>query len=185
MSRTPHPLRLVRAVPAPVRWLAPPALLGTGLLLTTVLAGPWEPPLTAPHPDAKTAGYCRALARVLPRDLQGHPRAATSPSPYVVAWASSPRTVLRCGVPRPKSLAVVANRESVGPNVDGVQWYVESDGHGGSRLTTTELSMYVELSVPLGSSSQYPLPAVSEAVRSTVPDLSGRIATSPDTEPDG
>ena len=180
MSRTPRQIRLLQAVPGPVRLLAAPVVLLVGIVLLVTTAGPWEPPLTAPQPDGRTAGYCRALVGALPDTLQGHPRRTPSPSPYVVVWDSSPRTVLRCGVRRPASLAKLENRLSEGPNVDDIQWYLEQDGHGGARLTTTELAVYVELSVPAGPYAEYPLTAVSQAVRATVPDYNGKPVAASD-----
>jgi hypothetical protein len=185
VSRFQRPLRALQALPAPVRWLAAPlVLLGcTGAVLMSG-GGTYQPPLTAPSPDAKSAGYCAALIKALPATMQNHPRADPPGSPYVAVWRTSPRTVLRCGVPRPTSLNILANQESTGPNVDNVQWYLEKDGHGGYRFTTTLRATYVEVSVPANSTA-YPTDAlgvVSPAVLRTIPDLNGQFTSNQDSD---
>jgi hypothetical protein len=155
-----------------VRWLAlPVALLGT--VAAVVLTGPYQPPTDAPKPEASAVGPCQALMKQLPDSIEGHPR--TDPSPYVAVWATSPRTVLRCGVPRPASLD--AHSHDLGPNVDGVQWYMQGDGHGGNQFFLTQSLLYVEVAVPKGA-TPYPVDApaaVSPAVLATVPDWSGQV----------
>ncbi|MFF7633453.1 DUF3515 domain-containing protein [Kitasatospora sp. NPDC008050] len=182
MSRFQRPLRALQGLPAPVRWLAAPVvLLGcTGAVLMS--GGTYQPPLTAPTPDAKSAGYCTALLKALPTTMVNHPRADPAGSPYVAVWQTSPRTVLRCGVPRPTSLNILANQESTGPNVDGLQWYLEKDGHGGYRFTTTLRATYVEMSVPANAFTYATdaLGVVSPAILSTIPDLNGQFSTGQD-----
>ncbi|GAA1251416.1 hypothetical protein GCM10009665_47630 [Kitasatospora nipponensis] len=184
MPRFQRPIRALQALPAPVRWLAPPlALLAcTGALL--VSAVDWQPPTTAPVPDARAVAPCLALAKALPAALLDHPRADPPNSPYVAVWRSAPRTVLRCGVPRPASLSVLANRAATGPNVNGVQWYLEHDDHGGYRFTTTLRALYVEVAVPAGAYryAADPLAAISTAVIATVPDLSGQLNADPNQD---
>ncbi|MDH6135598.1 hypothetical protein P3T37_005014 [Kitasatospora sp. MAA4] len=183
MARFQRPIRALAALPAPVRWLSLPL----GLLACSALLfqswGSWQPPLTAPTPTGAVAGYCQALAKALPGAIEGHQRTAPDPSPYVAVWNSSPRTVLRCGVPRPKSLNKQANQESTGPNVNNVQWYLEKDGHGGYRFTATLRLAYVEVSVPAGAYPNYgdPLSPVSDAVNATVPDISGQLGGTDDS----
>ncbi|WP_280669237.1 MULTISPECIES: DUF3515 family protein [unclassified Kitasatospora] len=175
MARFQRPIRALTSLPAPIRWLALPL----GLLACSAFLlgswGDWQPPLTAPTPDAKAVGYCQALAKALPQAIEGRTR--TSPSADVAVWNSTPRTVLRCGVPRPKALDKLANQESTGPNVNDVQWYLEQDGHGGYRFTCTLRLAYVEVSVPAKAYPNYldPLSSISDAVKATVPDLSGQL----------
>lgn len=181
VARFQRPIRLLTSLPAPIRWLALPL----GLLACTAFLlagwGDWQPPLTAPKPDPKAAGYCQALMKALPRAIEGRTR--TTPFADVAVWNSTPRTVLRCGVPRPQSLDKVANQESTGPNVNEVQWYAEPDGHGGYRFTCTLRLAYVEVSVPTKAYPNYldPLASVSDAVRATVPDLSGQVGAASST----
>ncbi|MFI9273652.1 DUF3515 domain-containing protein [Kitasatospora sp. NPDC052896] len=164
--------RLLHVLPATVRWSLLPAALLACLALVTWSGATWEPPVTPPEPRGQVADHCRALAAALPATVQGHRRTSPTASPYVAVWSSSPRTVLRCGVPRPKSLGVWANRIAPGPYVSGVQWYIEKDGHGGYRLTVTQRSAYVELSVPAGAYPNYSDPLV---------DLSPPIAATLET----
>jgi hypothetical protein len=179
VSRLQRPLRTLQALPAPVRWLALPLLLVgcTGAVLLS--DGTYQPPVTAPAPDARAAALCTAFMRALPGSLLGAPRA--DPSPDVAVWATRPRTVLRCGVPRPSSLA--RHQGDLGPNINGVQWYTEDDGHGGHRFTLTQRpGVYVEVAAPAGA-TPYPVDAlavVSPAVLATLPDLSGQLGEQPD-----
>ena len=157
------------ALPAPVRWLAPPAaLLGCVLLLLGNEGGGQVAP---PVPSAAAAGYCAALDRALPHEVQGHRRQDPSPaSPYTAAWASSPRTVLSCGGTRPDYLD--DDPLASAPEVNGVQWGFAPDGAGGYRFVTTLRKAYVEVHVPKGAYPNYadPLPAISDVVKETVPD---------------
>ncbi|MCC9308818.1 DUF3515 domain-containing protein [Kitasatospora sp. RB6PN24] len=172
MSESSRPLRALRAVPAPVRWLAPPVVL-LGCVAAVMMTGPYQPPTSAPKPPADAVGPCQALMKQLPAQFEGHPR--TDPSPYVAVWATSPRTVLRCGVPRPASLD--AHASDRGPNVDGVQWYMEGDGHGGNKFTLTLHQLYVEVAAPKGATPYPtdPLGPVSPVVLATIPDISGNL----------
>ncbi|MFE9423960.1 DUF3515 domain-containing protein [Kitasatospora sp. NPDC006697] len=177
MSTPRRPSRLLQALPAPVRWLALPAALGA-CVAAVYWPSTYQPPLSAPSPDAKAVGPCQALMKQLPDLIEGHSR--TTPSPYVAVWSTSPRTVLRCGVPRPASLD--AHAGDLGPNVDGVQWYMEGDGHGGNTFTLTLHQLYVEVAVPKGATPYPadPLAPVSPAVLATIPDLSGQLNTPSD-----
>lgn len=181
VARFQRPIRLLASLPAPIRWFAPPLGLLACSAFLLVGGGGWQPPVTAPQPDAKVAGYCQALAKALPASIEGRDRAGSS-SPYVALWKSSTRTVLRCGVPRPASLNSLANQESTGPNVNDVQWYMEQDGHGGYRFTCTLRLAYVEVSVPTNAFPNFidPLSSISDAVKATIPDLSGQLGGSDD-----
>ncbi|TWG01306.1 uncharacterized protein DUF3515 [Kitasatospora viridis] len=163
---------MLRELPAPVRWLSLPAVLAA-CAAAVLWPGDYQPPTTAPVPAADAVGPCLALMKQLPQQIEGHPR--TDPSAYVAVWASSPRTVLRCGVPRPASLDT--HGSELGPNVDGVQWYMEGDGHGGNKFTLTLHQLYVEVAVPEGATPYPadPLAPVSPAVLATIPDLSGEL----------
>ncbi|MCX5210648.1 DUF3515 domain-containing protein [Kitasatospora sp. NBC_00240] len=182
MIRAARATHALKALPAPVRWLAAPvALLGCVILLVGTWGAPAAP--VTPTPRAKEVPYCEALARALPQRLTGHGR-EHSDSPYVVIWSSSPRTVLRCGVPRPDALNGPQALKSA-PEVNGVQWFDEPDGEGGYRFTTTLREANVEVSVPAGAYPSYadPLPTLSDAVKASVPvwnePLPGAASTSP------
>ncbi|MFJ5923552.1 DUF3515 domain-containing protein [Kitasatospora sp. NPDC092948] len=163
---------LLNRLPAPVRWLAPPAVL---LALTAGLVAFWsgEPDVTPPTPSAQAAEYCRALDAKLPGEVLGHPRKDPSPaSPYTAAWASSPRTVMTCGGDRPDYL----NSDRKGPCIDEVSWGLNEDGQGGYWFATGLRKAYVEVHVPAGAYGNYadPLSSFADAIRSTVPIIDGQ-----------
>ncbi|MFJ1755792.1 DUF3515 domain-containing protein [Kitasatospora sp. NPDC088134] len=176
------PLRdLLNRLPAPVRWLGPPAAL---LACTAGLVAFWsgDPDVAPPVPSAEAAVYCAALDRALPAEVLGHPRQDPSPaSPYTAAWASSPRTVLTCGGDRPDYLNITPDQQLTdtsaqqGPCVDEVSWGMGPDGSGGYRFVTTLRRAYVEVHVPAGAYPNYadPLSSFSTAIRSAVPTITG------------
>ncbi|MFD0349306.1 DUF3515 family protein [Kitasatospora aburaviensis] len=128
MARELRVPRVLAALPAPIRWLALPVALTCTVV---VLLGSWSAPerIQVPEPAAKAAGYCRNLATALPQELLGHARKDPSPaSPYVAAWASSPRIVLRCGVDRPEALNGEAAKDYSPPS---------TTSPGGRRSSTT------------------------------------------------
>ncbi|GLW74214.1 hypothetical protein Kpho02_65120 [Kitasatospora phosalacinea] len=164
---------LLNRLPAPVRWLAPPAVL---LACTAGLVASWsgDPDVTPPVPSAEAAQYCRALDAALPAEVLGHARKDPSPaSPYTAAWASSPRTVLTCGGERPEFLD---DGTRTGPCVNEVSWGVTEDGDGGYRFATGLRKAYVVVEVPAGAYGNYadPLGSLADAVRSTVPTWDGK-----------
>ncbi|GAA1394949.1 DUF3515 domain-containing protein [Kitasatospora putterlickiae] len=172
MTREPHVPRFLAALPAPVRWLAVPTALACTVV---VLLGGWgasaDPKVETPEPRGKAAEYCRALAAALPQELLGHARKDPSPaSPYVAAWASTPRIVLRCGVPHPEAL-VDEKQAEISPTVNGVTWWPEPLGDGGYRFTATQRAAFVEVTVP-GGAAAIPLDAaaaLSDVVRASIP----------------
>ncbi|RKE21331.1 uncharacterized protein DUF3515 [Streptomyces sp. TLI_171] len=156
-----------------MRWLAPPAaLLGCTAWLLTAWSG--EPDVAPPTPTAEVARYCAALDAKLPGTVLGHDRQDPSPaSPYTAAWASSPRTVLSCGVERPGYLDDDPNRQ--GPCVNEVAWGMGEDGSGGYLFVTALRKAYVEVHVPAGAYPNYadPLSSLTDAIRSAVPTIGG------------
>ncbi|MFD5083162.1 DUF3515 family protein [Kitasatospora sp. NPDC058406] len=170
MTREFRAPRLLAALPAPVRWLAVPLALTCTIV---VLVGNWGAPekVDAPTPAPRAAAYCRALDAALPQDLIGHPRKDPGPaSPYTAAWASSPRVVLRCGVPHPEGL-VDEKQKEISPTINDVTWWPEPLKDGGYRLTVTQRAVFVEVTVPGGALAN-PLDAaaaLSDAVRATIP----------------
>ncbi|MFJ9952708.1 DUF3515 domain-containing protein [Kitasatospora sp. NPDC091207] len=170
MAREPRVPRFLAALPAPVRWLALPLALSCTVV---VLLGSWGAPakIEVPTPTGRAATYCQALAAALPQDLLGHAREDPSPaSPYVAAWASSPRVVLRCGVERPEELNG-EHAEDISPTIDGVTWWSEKLDDGGYRLTTTLRRANVEVTVPGGSFANPldPVAALNGLVKANIP----------------
>ncbi|MFE6870942.1 DUF3515 domain-containing protein [Kitasatospora sp. NPDC057692] len=172
MTREFRAPRFLAALPAPVRWLAVPTALACTVV---VLIGSWSEPVEAkvetPEPRGKAAEYCRALAAALPQQLLGHARKDPSPaSPYVAAWDSSPRIVLRCGVPHPEGL-VDEKQKEISPTVNDVTWWPEELGDGGYRFTATQRATFVEVTVPGGATGN-PLDAaaaLSDVVKAAIP----------------
>ncbi|MFJ2868535.1 DUF3515 domain-containing protein [Kitasatospora sp. NPDC087314] len=163
--------RALAALPAPIRWLALPLALTCTVV---VLLGSWgsaDDQVAAPQPGGKAAGYCRALAAALPRELLGHARKDPSPaSPYVAAWDTTPRTVLRCGVDRPEALDG-EHAKDWSPTVDDVTWWSQKLTDGGYRFVTTMRAAYVEVTVPAGAAANPfdPAAALTGAVKATIP----------------
>ncbi|UWE11990.1 DUF3515 domain-containing protein [Actinacidiphila bryophytorum] len=125
--------------------------------------------IAVPVPDARTAGYCRALHDALPQKVQGLSRHGVgSRSELVTGWGD-PAIVLRCGVPRP---AVDDDPEADGVDADGVSWSVEK-GSGGSLVLTTTLRLaYVEVRLPKEHAVDIgPLTDLAAAVKKTIPEL--------------
>ncbi|MEE1786527.1 DUF3515 domain-containing protein [Streptomyces sp. SP17BM10] len=162
--------RALAALPAPVRWLAAPVVLTCAVV---ALLGSWSAPadIAVPAPTGKAADYCRNLAAALPQDLLGHARKDPTPSsPFVAAWGSSPRTVLRCGVDRPEEL----DGEHAGdwsPVAEEVTWWAQKLDDDSYRFVSTMRKAYVEVTVPRGVASNPfdPVAALSGAVRANVP----------------
>ncbi|MEU8514861.1 DUF3515 domain-containing protein [Kitasatospora sp. NPDC048722] len=162
--------RVLATLPAPVRWLAMPVALTCTVV---VLLGSWSEPadIEVPAPTGKAADYCRNLAGALPPDLLGHARKDPSPSsPFVAAWGSSPRTVLRCGVDRPEEL----DGDHAGdwsPVADDVTWWAQKLTDGSYRFVSTMRKAYVEVTVQDGVASNPfdPVAALSGAVNANVP----------------
>ncbi|MFJ2781768.1 MULTISPECIES: DUF3515 family protein [unclassified Kitasatospora] len=170
MARELRVPRVLAALPAPVRWLAVPVALTCTVV---VLLGSWSAPekIEAPTPTSRQAEYCRALVAALPSTLLGHQRRDPSPaSPFVAAWDTSPRTVLRCGVPHPEGLTGDRQAE-MSPTVNDVTWWPEQLNDGGYRFTATQRAAFVEVTVPGGVTAN-PLDAaaaLSDVVKANIP----------------
>ena len=97
------------------------------------------PPAT---PEADTS--CPALMSALPLELTGEPsRRVKSDTPYAYAWGD-PAIVLICGVDRPAGFVV-----GVGTiQIEGVQWYVDTDDPDTTVWTTVDRPVYVQVSLP-------------------------------------
>ncbi|MFI9275382.1 DUF3515 domain-containing protein [Kitasatospora sp. NPDC052896] len=146
----------------------PVVLAGCLVLLLGSWAGPQQ--VAVPAPPADQRGYCLALAKALPGEVQGHGHASITPvSPLTAAWASSPATVLRCGVRVPELLIQHPEADSVG--VNGVNWLIDQRSDGDVLFTTIQRDANVEVLVPHGAypNPTDPLPAISDAVSKTVP----------------
>ncbi|RMI36567.1 DUF3515 domain-containing protein [Streptomyces triticirhizae] len=127
--------------------------LGVGVVLTLAAcsSAAGTPDVAVPAPSGEAAAACRALADELPDVVDGQERRALDEeSPYVAVWGS-PGIVLRCGVPEPAQLDAESGEydpthaDIVG--VNEVSWLLE-EVSGGKRFTTTERTVWVEMTVP-------------------------------------
>jgi hypothetical protein len=133
------------------------------------VSGSGDGSVAVPVPDARTAGYCRALHDALPARVAGLPRHDPAPRSDLTAGWGDPAIVLRCGVPQP---AVDLDPEADGVKVDGVGWSLEPRSDGSVRLTTTLRRAYVEVTLPKEHAADVgPLTDLADAVRKTVPVL--------------
>ncbi len=140
--------------------------LGTALLAVTLVAcaGPVAVPApVASNPTGEAA--CAALDSALPSSILTAVRRKTEPeSPLTAAWGDPPIT-LRCGVPKPESLAAT----SALITVDGVDWLPE-ERSAGYVFTTTGLVANVEVAVPDAYSPETgALTDIAPAIKQSVP----------------
>jgi hypothetical protein len=115
------------------RWAFP-------LLLAVVAGCSGTVRVDPPTPSPEAAAACERLASALPKTLDGAARVASEPaSPYVAVWGG---IALRCGVPRPTSMAATDQVS----DVNGVGWY--SDPKRPALFTAIDLDAYVEVTIP-------------------------------------
>jgi hypothetical protein len=101
---------------------------------------PVEVPPATPEADAS----CPALMGRLPLELAGEPsRRVQSDTPYAYAWGDPP-VVLICGVDRPAGYVVGVSAIQI----NGVQWYVDTDDPATTVWTTVDRPVYVQISLP-------------------------------------
>jgi uncharacterized protein DUF3515 len=133
------------------------------------MSGGGDGTVSVPVPDARVAGYCRALHDALPEHVIGLSRHDLKPKSDLITGWGNPAIVLRCGVPRP---AVDDNPEADGADVDGVGWSVEHGPGGSLRLTTTLRQAYVEVTLPKKYAGDLgPLTDLAGAVQKAIPAL--------------
>lgn len=124
--------------------------------------------VSVPVPDARVAGYCRALHAVLPRKVDGLSRHDLKPESELTAGWGHPAIVLRCGTARPEVLNIP---DTDGMTVDGVGWAIEQEPGGVFRLTTTLRKAYVEVTLPKKFAGDVDaLVDLAGAVKKTIPE---------------
>ena len=117
------------------------------------------PPVT-PEADAS----CPALMSTLPLELTGEPsRRVQSETPYAYAWGD-PAIVLVCGVDRPAGY--VAGVSAI--QINGVQWYVDTDDPETTVWTTVDRPVYVQISLPASVDSA-PVTALTPQIAQALP----------------
>jgi hypothetical protein len=121
---------------------------------------PVEVPPVTPEADAS----CPALMSTLPLELAGRPsRRVKSNSPYAYAWGD-PAVVLICGVDRPTGY--VAGASAI--QINGVQWYVDTDDPDTTVWTTVDRPVYVQISLPASVDSA-PVTALTTQIAQALP----------------
>ncbi|MEW2164231.1 DUF3515 domain-containing protein [Streptomyces sp. NPDC007084] len=132
--------------------------------------------VAVPNPGAKAAELCRKLETVLPRTLDGHRREDPEPRSALTAAWGSPATaiILRCGVERPAKMtdpkvAAGDDPKAVGGGVNGVDWLMEKQDDGSTRLTTALREAYVEVTVPEGDDVSGVLVGLAAGVKKAIP----------------
>ncbi|MCW2532459.1 MAG: uncharacterized protein JWP62_2029 [Blastococcus sp.] len=121
---------------------------------------PVEVPPVTPEADAS----CPALMSTLPLELSGEPsRRVQSDSPYAYAWGD-PAIVLLCGVDRPAGY--VAGVSAI--QINGVQWYVDTDDPDTTVWTTVDRPVYVQVSLPASVDSA-PVTALTTQIAQALP----------------
>jgi Protein of unknown function (DUF3515) len=138
---------------AEVEGSAPPAREDLPVLPVDV------PPVT---PEAEAS--CPALMSALPLELTGEPsRRVQSDSPYAYAWGDPP-IVLICGVDRPAGYVVGVSAIQI----NGVQWYVDTDDPDTTVWTTVDRPVYVEIRLPASVDSG-PVTALTPQIAAALP----------------
>jgi hypothetical protein len=121
---------------------------------------PVEVPPVTPEADAD----CPALMSSLPVELAGEPsRRVQSDSPYAYAWGD-PAIVLVCGVDRPAGYVVGVSAIQI----NGVQWYVDTDDPDTTVWTTIDRPVYVQISLP-SSVDSAPVTALTTQIAQALP----------------
>jgi hypothetical protein len=121
---------------------------------------PVEVPPVTPEADAA----CPALMKTLPLELSGEQsRRVKSASPYAYAWGD-PSVVLICGVDRPAGY--VAGVSAI--QINGVQFYVDTDDPDTTVWTTVDRSVYVQISLPASVDSA-PVTALTPQIAAALP----------------
>jgi hypothetical protein len=125
------------------------------------------PPVT---PAAQAA--CPGLMKLLPLELLDDPsRRVRSDSPFAYAWGDPP-VVLVCGVDRPSGWVVGA----AAIQINGVQWYVDTDDPDTTVWTAVDRSVYVEVRVPASIDSG-PVTALTTQIARALPYQEPRPGT--------
>ena len=117
------------------------------------------PPVT---PEAEAS--CPGLMSTLPLELTGElSRTVDSDSLFAYAWGEPP-IVLVCGVDRPAGY--VAGVSAI--QINGVQWYVDTDDPDTTVWTTVDRPVYVQISLPASVDSA-PVTALTPQIAQALP----------------
>ncbi|MGK5532689.1 DUF3515 domain-containing protein [Streptomyces sp. URMC 129] len=140
--------------------------------LAACTSGGDGPEVVEPSPTGEAAAACRELADGLPDRVNGEERGSAADGTEFAAVWGDPAIVLRCGVPRPA--LITPDSETYDPFaeavvVNGVSWLLEEEP-GGKRFTTTERTVFVEVTVPDDYAPEVnPLVDLAAAVEEHIP----------------
>jgi hypothetical protein len=130
--------------------------------------------VSVPSPNAKVTKLCQNLDKVLPRKVDGLSREDPEPRSALTAGWGSPAIILRCGVERPPKMidpkvALGNDPKAAGGNVNGVDWLMETQDDGSTRLTTANRSAYVQVTVPKGADNSGVLVDLAASIKKAIP----------------
>ncbi|WP_345621367.1 DUF3515 domain-containing protein [Streptomyces ziwulingensis] len=145
------------------------------LIAATGCSSDDAPSAALPSPEAKTAGLCRDLDKVLPSKVDGAGRTDPEPASALTAGWGNPLIILRCGVQRPPKMtdpkvAEGADADAVAGGVNGVDWLMERQDDGSYRFTCANRLAYVEVTVDAGRDSSSVLIDLAPAVKKAIPE---------------
>ncbi|MEU0432091.1 DUF3515 domain-containing protein [Streptomyces sp. NPDC006290] len=130
--------------------------------------------VAVPSPDTKVTELCQNLDKVLPRAVDGQGREDPEPRSALTAGWGSPAIILRCGVERPPKMvdpkvATGDDPKAVGGGVNGVDWLMEKQDDGTTRLTTASRLAYVQVTVPGSADVSGVLVDLAASVKKAIP----------------
>jgi hypothetical protein len=123
-------------------------------------------PVEVPPATPEAQASCPALMNRLPLELAGEPSRrvkSDTPEAYAYAWGD-PAVVLICGVDRPAGFVVGVSAIQI----NGVQWYVDTDDPDTTVWTTVDRPVYVQVSLPASVDSA-PVTALTTEIAAALP----------------
>jgi len=130
--------------------------------------------VSVPSPNAKVTKLCQNLEKVLPRKVDGLSRKDPEPRSALTAGWGSPAIILRCGVERPPKMidpkvATGDDPKAIGGGVNGVDWLMEKQDDGSTRLTTASRLAYVQVTVEKDEDPSGVLVDLAASVKKAIP----------------
>ncbi|MFJ7968119.1 DUF3515 domain-containing protein [Streptomyces sp. NPDC096324] len=131
--------------------------------------------VAVPSPDTKVTELCRNLDKALPRTVDGRRREDPEPRSALTAGWGSPAIILRCGVERPVKMSdpkvpTGEDPKAVAGGVNGVDWLMEPQDDGTTRLTTASRLAYVQVTVPKDEDATGVLVDLAPSVKKAIPE---------------
>ena len=121
-------------------------------------------PVEVPPVTPEAEEFCPALMAKLPLELAGEPsRRVDSDTLNAYAWGD-PAIVLICGVDQPAGFVVGVSAIQI----NGVQWYVDTDDPDTTVWTTVDRPVNVQVSLPASVDSA-PVTALTTPIAQSLP----------------